>query len=309
MLSVPVVSVVTPAYNRHAVLPRAISSVLAQNLQNWEMIIVDDASTDDTERVVGGFRDSRIRYIRHQSNRGQSAAQNTGAAAARGRFLSFLDSDDEWLPGKLASEVALFESAGERVGLVYSGKVLMDHRGFVVKVRIPSVEGRVHEKLLEWDFIGTCSRVSMRKSILEAVGGFDASLRNCQDWDMWIRVSKLTEVGCIRECQVKRHLGSDQVSGSLRAIIAGKARVLEKHRCEMPPSVAARHLGTLSILLGNYDRQRARQAGREALKLLRFQPTVVAALTASLLGTRPYRFLFSKLAKLRHALYVGRAAI
>ena len=80
MLSVPVVSVVTPAYNRHAVLPRAISSVLAQNLQNWEMIIVDDASTDDTERVVGGFRDSRIRYIRHQSNRGQSAAQNTGAA-------------------------------------------------------------------------------------------------------------------------------------------------------------------------------------------------------------------------------------
>ena len=267
------------------------------------------ASADDTERVVEAFRDPRIRYIRHDRNRGQSAAQNTGIAAARGGFVSFLDSDDEWFPGKLASEVALFESAGERVGLVYTGKMLVDEHGRVLKVRIPRVEGKVYEKLLEWDFIGSCSRVSVRKNILDAVGGFDETLINCQDWDLWLRVAKLTEVGCVRECLVKRHLGSDQLSGSLRAICDGKLRVVEKYRREMPPRVLGKHLGTLAILHGNYDRQQAWQMALEGLKLHWFQPAVFAALSASLLGRGPYRFLFSKWTRRWHGLYIGRAAI
>jgi len=309
MLTSPAVTVIIPTYNRRDILPRAVFSVVAQTFRDWELIIVDDASTDDTERVVDGFRDVRIRYIRHEKNRGQSAAQNTGIAGAGGSLVSFLDSDDEWFPGKLASDVALFRFAGERIGLVYTGKMLVDGQGRIVKVRIPKVEGRVYEKLLAWDFIGTCSRVIVRKSIVDAVGGFDEGLTNCQDWDMWIRVSKLTEVGCIRQCHVKRHLGSDQVSGSLRAIIEGKLRLLEKHRHDMSPDVLARHLGTLSILLGNYDPFKARQMGLKALELRWFQPPVLAALPASLLGTGPYRYLFSKWTRLRHGLYVGRAAI
>ena len=309
MTDPPKVSVVIPAYNRAYVVGRAIRSVVAQTFREWELIVVDDGSADDTERVVEAFPDPRIRYIRHDRNRGPSAALNTGIRAARGVWVSFLDSDDEWLPGKLASEVALFESAGKRIGLVYTGKMLVDGQGRVLKVRTPRAEGRVYEKLLEWDFIGSCSRVGVRKNILEAVGGFDETLKISLDWDLWLRVAKLTEVGCVRDCLVKRHLGPDQQSGSLRAICDMKSGIVEKYRREMPPRVLGKHLGTLAILFANYDRQRAWQMALEGLKLHWFQPAVFAALTASLLGKGPYRFLFSKWSRRWYGLYVGRAAI
>jgi glycosyltransferase involved in cell wall biosynthesis len=306
----PKVSVVIPSYNRAHVVGRGIRSVIVQTFADWELIVVDDGSVDDTEIIVKAFGDRRIRYIRHDLNRGQSAASNTGIAAARGAYVSFLDSDDQWFPGKLASEVGLFESAGERVGLVYSGKMLVDEHERVLKVREPSVEGRVYEKLLEWDFIGSPSRVSVRKEILDAAGGFDEALTNsCQDWDLWLRVARLTEVGCVRECLVRRQLGSDQLSGSLRAICGDRLRVLEKHRRDMSPRVLGKHLATLAVLLGNYDRQQAWQMAREGLKLCWFQPAVLVALAASLLGRGAYRFLFSKWTKCWHSLYIGRAEI
>ena len=183
LTNAPKVSVVIPTYNRAQVVWLAIRSVAVQTFPDWELIVVDDGSADDTERIVQAFRDPRIRYIRQDRNRGQSAAQITGIAVARGGYVSFLDSDDEWLPGKLASEVALFESAGGRIGLVYTGKMLVDEQGRVIKVRIPRAEGRVCEELLEWDFIGSCSRVSVRENILAAVGGFDETPINWNDWD------------------------------------------------------------------------------------------------------------------------------
>jgi glycosyltransferase involved in cell wall biosynthesis len=309
LTNAPKVSVVIPTYNRAQVLGRAIRSVVVQTFPDWELIVVDDGSADDTEGIVRAFRDPRMRYVRHDRNRGQSAAENTGIAASRGSYVSFLDSDDEWLPRKLASEVALFESAGERIGLVYTGKMLVDEHGRVLKVRIPRAEGRVYQKLLEWDFIGSPSRVSVRKNILAAAGEFDETLRNSQDWDLWVRVAKLTEVGCVRECLVKRHLGSDQHSGSLRGICDGKLRMVEKYRREMPSRVLGKHLGTVAILLGNYDRQGAWQMALEGLKLHWFQPAVFAALAASLLGRGPYRYLFSKWTRRWHSLHIGRAKI
>lgn len=305
----PKVSVIIPTYNRASIVARAIQSVIAQTSRDWELIVVDDASADDTERVVEAFGDARIRYIRHERNRGQSAAQNTGIAAARGGLVSFLDSDNEWFPGKLEREVALFESAGERVGMVYTGKVVVDEHGRVLRVRIPSVEGKVYEKLLEWDFIGSCSRVSVRKNVLHAVGGYDESFINCQDWDLWLRVTKVTEAGCAHECLVKRHLCSERLTGRLGPICEGLRGLVEKHRRDMSPRVLGKHLGTLAILYGNYDRQQGWRTALQGLKLRWFQPRVFAALGASLLGRGPYRFLFSRWTRRWHGLYIGRAAI
>src|SRR5205823_13319241 len=127
-----------------SIVGRAIRSVLAQSFRDWELLVIDDGSVDDTEDVVKSFDDGRIQYIRHNCNRGQSAAQNTGIRAARGVYLSFLDSDDEWFQRKMASEVALFESAGERLGLVYTGKTIVDERERVLMTRIPSIQGRVY---------------------------------------------------------------------------------------------------------------------------------------------------------------------
>jgi len=98
---IPRISVIIPSYNRANTIGRAIQSALSQSYQDFEIIVIDDGSTDHTEEVIRSFQDSRIRYIRHNRNRGGSAARNTGIHAARGEYIAFLDSDDEWLPQKL----------------------------------------------------------------------------------------------------------------------------------------------------------------------------------------------------------------
>lgn len=106
------VSVVIPTYNRAHVLNRAIRSVLGQTYQHFEIIVVDDGSTDNTEQVVKAIADDRVRYIRHETNKGTAAAaRNTGIRQACGEFIGFVDSDDEWLPGKLQKQVDKFHSA------------------------------------------------------------------------------------------------------------------------------------------------------------------------------------------------------
>jgi hypothetical protein len=283
--------------------------VVNQTFSDWELLVVDDGSADDTERVVAAFGDPRIRYIHHERNRGQSAAQNTGIHSARGAYVAFLDSDDEWLPEKLAKVVACFAASPGDVGLVYSGKKLVREDGVVLKVRRPTLEGEVHKNLLEWDFIGSCSRVVVRRSVLELVGGFDEQIVNCQDWDLWIRVAKVAKVAAVPDCLVIRYFGTDQVSGTLMGICRGKAAMVEKYREQMDPSALGKQLATLAILVLNYDSAGGRRTAWEALKLRRAQPALLVALGASFLGKRPYGWLFQQYTRLFHGLYLGRARV
>jgi len=306
----PIVSVVVPAYNRAHTVGRAILSVLNQTYQNLELIVVDDGSVDETGRAIKQFTDPRLRYLRHEKNCGGAAARNTGIRAARGTYVAFLDSDDEWLPEKLAREMAAFQAASPAVGLVYCGKALHDEgTGRVVKVRMPTLQGDVYKKLLAWDFIGSSSRVTVRKETLDSVGGFDEHLKTCHDWDLYLRVARVSRIAFVPDILVKRYLHSGQLSGSLKGIWRGRAMIIEKYRDEMERTVLGKHLGNLAILAFNYDPARARQMAAEALKLRSFQPTLVAASAASVLGMGTYRWLFSKLARLRHGSYLGRAAI
>ena len=110
---------IIPTHNRADLLPRAARSVLGQTYDDYEIIIVDDCSTDGTSETVLSWGDNRIRYIRHTENRRQSASLNTGIDAARGEYVAFLDDDDEWMPDKLELQVAELESGGAEVGLVY----------------------------------------------------------------------------------------------------------------------------------------------------------------------------------------------
>jgi len=117
----PIVSVIIPTYIRAHVLAKAIQSLLNQTYQDFEIIVVDDGSIDNTEEVVKSFNDPRIRYIRHKENCGGSAARNTGIRAAYGECIAFQDSDDEWLPEKLEKQMQVFENAPAEVGVVYTG--------------------------------------------------------------------------------------------------------------------------------------------------------------------------------------------
>jgi Glycosyl transferase family 2 len=305
----PTVSVIIPVYNRAAIVPRAITSVLAQTFPHWELIIVDDGSTDSLESSMKALSDPRIRYIRHGQNRGQSAAQNSGIKMSRGTYVALLDSDDEWFPAKLARDLAAFQTSNSTVGLVYCGKEIVDENDRLLKIRMPTLRGSVFEQLLAWDFIGSCSRVTVKRDILESAGGFDESFVVGQDWDMWLRVARISEIESVNECLVRRHLGPAQVSGSLRSICEGKARIIEKYRALMPRAVLAKHMGNLAVMLNNYEAPQARKVALEALRLRWSQPMVLASLGASLFGRNAYRWMFSRLAKRYHGIFVGRAAI
>ena len=174
------ISVVTPTYNRAHLVARAIRSVLNQAYQDFELIVVDDASTDNTEPVVRGFRDPRIRYVRHNENRGGSAARNTGIELCQGEYIAFLDADDEWLPGKLEHQLGVFQRAASDVGLIYSDFLRIYPNGRQERYR-PVAEGIS---------IGYPSRWLVKREVFRDVVGFDESMPALQDTEVSIRIQE-----------------------------------------------------------------------------------------------------------------------
>jgi glycosyltransferase involved in cell wall biosynthesis len=305
----PTVSVVIPSYDRAHTLPRAIKSVRAQTYKDWELIVVDDGSNDETERTMKGNDDPRIRYLRHDRNFGAARARNTGIDNASGTYVAFLDSDDEWLPNKLTKDVSTFELRGKDIGLVYCGAFVFDDQQRALETTEPRLEGRIFSDLLGHDFIDSCSKVTVRTDVLRFLGGFDPALPSQQDWDLWLRVAKQFAVACVPDFLVKLHLGPNRISTSLRRIYEGTALVVRKYRSEMTEGQLANHLARLAMMLLNYDPPRGRELAFQALSLRPYQPTLLAALTTSLFGIGAYRRVFSTTVKFRHGVYVGRARI
>ena len=196
MSETPHVSVVIPTYNRAEYISAAIQSVLDQTYTDYEIIVIDDGSTDDTQNVVVRFSD-QVRYIR-QENAGSSAARNRGIQAARGELIAFLDSDDVFLPTKLQKQVAFMQAYPE-VGLLHTQYVDVDAEGNILfTYPVDHVQGDIYRQLLPACPILT-STVMMPKKVFETVGEFDVALPMAQDIDMWIRVAKTYPVGAIPE--------------------------------------------------------------------------------------------------------------
>ena len=182
----PLVTVLIPTYNRGWVLKEAIDSVLSQDFEDFELIVVDDGSTDNTQDILDGY-DRDIMVLR-QDNRGVSAARNAGIASASGRFIAFLDSDDLWLPGKLASQVDFFNSNPE--ALICQTEELWIRNGKRVnpKNRHKKFSGMIFKHSLPLCIVSP-SAVMLKKSLLNKTGVFDESLPACEDYDLWLRIS------------------------------------------------------------------------------------------------------------------------
>jgi len=227
----PFASVIIPTYNRAQLVGRAIRSVLNQTHQDFELIVIDDASTDITKDVIKGFKDSRIRYIRLKSNRGAYAARNIGLRVAKGEFVAFLDDDDEWLAEKLETQLRLFRS-NPRVKLVHVSALDIFPNGEMLP-RISVFKGHCYEKLLVQDDIITSS-VIVYKECFDKVGYFEEELRLYGDWDMWIRLSKHYNFGLIKRPLVRTmiHQGSLQRSGVARDM-RYREMVIKRHLDEI----------------------------------------------------------------------------
>lgn len=227
----PKVSVVIPVFNRPEPVRRAIRSVLNQTYPDFEVIVVDDASTDTTPAVVASFTDPRVSLIRHDRNRGGSAARNTGIRAASAPYIGFLDSDDEWMPHNLERQLAVFEEGPDRVGLVYAGAERVYEDG-VVSRDLPRRERDLTRTLLLENVIGETSVGMVRRRVFDETGGFDESLPSCQDLDLWLRISERFDCVAVPEILVRVIKGTEghRISADVSRTILGRELYGRKHR-------------------------------------------------------------------------------
>ncbi len=207
------VTVIIPTFNREERLATAIKSVLSQSFGDLELIVVDDGSTDGTARLVSRLaeehKESKVRYF-YQRNMGPSAARNLGIKNARGRYIAFLDSDDSWKKNKLKKQM---EAMGEDTLVSYTDEIWIRNG-----VRVNQM--KKHAKHSGWIFskcLPLCvispSSVMIERSVFSAVGCFDESLRVCEDYDLWLRISNLFYIYCIHEKLIVKIGGhSDQIS-------------------------------------------------------------------------------------------------
>lgn len=274
----PTVSVVIPAFNAAWCVRKAVDSVLAQTYRDFELIVVDDGSTDDTPQVLAQYGDA-IHVVR-QSNRGMGGARNAGIRAATGEFLAFLDSDDWWLPQKLERQVALMRQS-PKVGFSSCAARVQDPEGREVNLwKCPGWKGAfiVHLFSSGADVPGSSSAVIARRQLVLDAGGFDESLRGAEDPDLWMRLAAVTDYACLDDPMtvVLRRPGS--VSRNREAMRGAAIKVLRKNRPLLPTS----HRGTywrqcLANVHADYAKWRYRDGARlpaiaDALRTLALSP-------------------------------------
>ncbi len=204
------VSIIIPVYNRSSLLKRALDSLYNQTVAEYEIIVVDDGSTDNTAEMLRLFF-PEINYI-YQSNQGVSAARNKGLEHAKGDWLAFLDSDDEWLPGKLETQINALQLESEFK--VCHTEELWVRNG----IRVNQMQK--HKKTGGWIFrqcLPLCamspSSILIHRSVFDAVGSFDTTLPACEDYDLWLRITAKYPVLYIEEPQIIKYGGhQDQLS-------------------------------------------------------------------------------------------------
>jgi glycosyltransferase involved in cell wall biosynthesis len=226
----PSVSVVLPTRDRAQLLERAVGSVLGQSWGDLELIVIDDGSRDETPAILSRIQDPRLRCVRSQSPRGAPHARNLGIRHARGRYVAFQDSDDEWLPHKLERQIHAIEGR-QTVGVAYCDMYRVRTDGWVFYHRSPSiVRGRLVDPATRyWQtyMLGAGSAV-VRRECLQGASAFDESLRSFEDLDLFLRLALEHDFVHVREPLVHYHAG-EGVSVDRGAELAARRSLVRKH--------------------------------------------------------------------------------
>ena len=226
------VSVVITTYMRSPkVVFRAIESVLNQTYPDIEIIIVDDSPADYPQRTILEKEISKynVKYIQHPTNMGACVARNTGLRVANGKYIAFLDDDDEWLPDKIERQLSKFTD--DQIALVYCARVVIDDSSNTVSnEELVEASGYIFDSLIFNNFIGSTSFPLIRKSALDEIGGFDPKIQSAQDYDVWLRLSQKYKVDYVSVPLVKYHIhGGERISTNHKARISGQERLIQKN--------------------------------------------------------------------------------
>lgn len=223
----PLISVIIPAYNCQATIAETLHSVFRQTYSDIEIIVVNDGSNDRTLDILKDCQDARLHVV-SQANAGVSASRNHGMKIAKGDFVAFLDSDDLWFPEKLSEQMTALQNSPESA-VAYSWTDYIDQAGaFLRKGYYCNFSGNVYHRLLLGSFLESGSNPLIRSSALKTVGGFDESLRTCEDWDLWIRLALEYEFIVVPQVHVQYRVTPSSKSFLLNKHEAGGLVVINK---------------------------------------------------------------------------------
>jgi glycosyltransferase involved in cell wall biosynthesis len=278
----PAISIVTPTYNRRAALLRALESVRSQSFTDYEHIVVDDGSTDGTGEAVAALGDPRIVYIALSVRQGANPARNAGIEASRAEIITFLDSDDAFLPHRLAATVSRFRADGTVRLFISSFTTMRGDRESLCANREGFIDADALEKALALQTIFIAgSAITVWRDILLAAGWFDPDMPRFQDRELLLRLSRLSGAHLGQEVDWLKYTSSDSISAQRNGyveplvLLAGKHPRLGSHYRYALRYVLARHLfkratkGEFSMLLADYQTaRRAPSLGFSVLELL-----------------------------------------
>lgn len=276
----PLVSVVIPAFNAAWCVARAVDSVLNQSFRDFELIVVNDGSTDRTAEVLAGY--GEMLRVFDQPNGGLSSARNAGIAAATGRYVAFLDADDWWLPDKLARQVEWMEARPELVFCSTSTRVLTPEGDAFPDWRCGHERGSPLERIFSANahVAGSGSAVLVRREALTRAGGFDETLRSLEDIDMWMRLATLGDYACIDEPLTVIEKRGDSMSGNLEVMRASAIAVMKKNRHLLPAKLRGGFWrAAYAGMLGDYAKWTYRRGHRLQAMLQLAQGLLLAPLS------------------------------
>ncbi len=265
----PAVSVIIPTYNRDNLLIRSVKSILNQTNQDYEILIVDDASTDNTSEVIKPYLSEKIKYFRLEKNSGQCKARNFAIDKASGTYIGFLDSDDEWLPEKIEKQMALFKNSNDpNLAAVYCGFIEKDEvSGITSVINRDNYSGDLYNRFLKGFCPSTPTMFLVKTEILKEVNGFDENLPTFVDLDLWLRIAR-------------RGYTFDFVDEPL----------IVKYE-HLGPQIAKnlnKRLDGLKVFLGKWGNEIKKHAGKKAYK--RFKKRRIEAVVKAVLSNPPENY-------------------
>lgn len=222
------ISIVVPTFNRTEYLERTLNSILNQTFQDFEIIVVDDNPDSRLKEQTKLLENKKIQYFKNDANKGACFSRNFGAWKAKGEYIAFLDDDDEWLPCKLEKQIARFNLLDESFGVVYCGYDYLFNKKIIKKNNIYYPENHLYKIALKKCPIGSPTAL-IRKQVFLKTSGYDLTLPSCQDWDLWIRLSKICKFSPVQETLALYRIHGDQISNSMIKKINGREKLLEKY--------------------------------------------------------------------------------
>lgn len=282
----PKVSAIIATYNRANMLSDAIDSALKQTLQDFELIIVDDGSTDQTQEVVENCQKAGdIRYI-YQQNQGRSAARNTGIKVAKGKYIAFLDDDDLWHPNKLEMQVESLENHPE-VGLIHTFTEVIDNQGRLLREETQKRMEKYQEALKHgYTYEGMSelcimwlSSVMVRRECFERVGLFDPNISGLEDWDLYLRIALNYKIHTIQKplVQYRTHGSNTSIEKFTKSRIQTAKkhlRILDSHK-HLPFYHKAKRNFYIHLATAHYMNLNLRKSRNYAVQALKMSPSAL----------------------------------